>query len=146
MGAAEMCDCPVPLMMRFWRGDDRVASLSIDDADDAAAHAAEFDHLDADRWQVVCPECGQHYAGGGVLSDDDQVDVLVVPRWNPFRQVRYVPGSSTDWRCSVCRRRVVLAPSSVRLHASQQVRVLCIECVPRYIEDHGVDQASVKYL
>jgi len=77
---------------------------------------------------------------------DDDVDVLVVPRWNPFRRLPYVAGSSTDFRCSVCRRRVVLAPTSVQLHASQQVRVLCIQCVPGFIQDNGLDQASVKHL
>jgi len=80
------------------------------------------------------------------VTADDRVDVLVVPRWNPFRRLPYVPGSNLDWRCSICRRRVVLAPTSIQLQAGQDVRVICIQCVPGYIKDHGVGEASVTYL
>lgn len=76
----------------------------------------------------------------------DQVDVLVVPRWNPFRRLPYVPGSSLDWRCSICTRRVVLAPTSIRVRARQEVRIVCLDCMPGYINDTGVGQVSVRYL
>lgn len=53
---------------------------------------------------------------------------IVAPRW---REAAWLPGSSSEWVCVCCDRRVVLEPRSITVLTDERVNamVFCTECV-----------------
>ena len=53
---------------------------------------------------------------------------IVAPRW---QDRAWLPGSSSEWACVCCDRRVVLEPKSIAVLTDERVNamVFCTECV-----------------